>query len=352
MIAWIKKHWVLLSVATGGLVLLYWLYKSGYLSSSSSASTSCAPGDPTCDPNYASYLQSAQNGVGGGSGGGGSASQPTTGLVNLLSSNPATPGGAVVQPGTSSSGVPSYSPLTQEASPNTPNPSLPPVATAATNGIVNAANASPLSGVQGSDNPAVYTTNAYIEGLNQNVAAIQSNEGLAPGFTQSQFNSIYSMDINAAGGPNFTQFANDLGERNVIAPGTVVNEEYAAAGLTSAAIDAGATITGFGPNGQAMVNWGGYSGPGSPGYVAPTAPPPTTTTPPPTRTPPSFTNGNGIPNPSNNRNLPPASTAPPNTPPSTIPARPPTKFIPNPGIHNRSTGAVDITTIPISPTVQ
>lgn len=303
MIAWIKKHWIILTAAIGGVLLLYWLYASGYLSSSASATTSCTPGDPTCDPNYAADLAAAQGG-GIASGGGGGTTSNATPLVNLLTSpstasTPATPG-AVTQPGTSASGVPSYSNLTQEASVNTPTPAVSPVSLAAS-GAVTGGNASPLSNVTPSINPGVYMTPAYIEGLTQNALAVQSNEGLAPTFSQAQFNAAYGAAFGGGANQNSVpEFNAALGLQDVIAPDQVaIDQETAAFGSVAnynAAVNAGATVTGTAPNGQWTVNWGNYTGPGSPGASQSPAmlPPPATTpaTTPPPRSTPSFTVGN------------------------------------------------------------
>jgi hypothetical protein len=241
------------------------------------------------------------------------------GLVNLLQSSPgqaaaASAGGGSASnvPSTSGSGVPNYSANTQEFNPSTPNPVVPPVASVTPPGAVTSGNASPFSAVSPSTDPGVYSNPAYIQGINQNVDAFQSNEGLAPTFTQAGFNAAYTAAFGPGGG-GVPQFNAALGLQDQIAPTQVaIDQETAAFGSVAnynAAVDAGATVTGEAANGQWEINWGNYTGPGSPGYQAPGATPPTA--PPASRPAPTFSPGSsGIPNPGNNRALPPPPAPP------------------------------------------
>jgi len=114
-----KKHKVALLIG-GGIALLYYLYRK--LSGSSATAV-----DSTAT--YLAAMQAAQasspGAVASGAAGGGTAAAPI-GIVDVsgvLNKTPAaTPGGAVVQPGTSGSGVPSNSNQTQEFAANTPAP--------------------------------------------------------------------------------------------------------------------------------------------------------------------------------------------------------------------------------------
>jgi hypothetical protein len=190
--AWIKKHWILLSVATGGLFLLWYLYTNGVFSGGSSSSApTCVPGDPTCDPAAAALaqLQAAQSAqvAGGGTNTG-------TQLANVLSpatqatsastastpalapnATPATPSGAVVQPGTSASGVPSSSNQTQQFSTNTPPPSVSPVTPASVAGAI-----TPTSQLGGADTGAAAAYNAAFATQDPQTAAALQAAGLDP----------------------------------------------------------------------------------------------------------------------------------------------------------------------------
>ncbi|HYM35963.1 MAG TPA: hypothetical protein VET48_11235, partial [Steroidobacteraceae bacterium] len=108
MIDFIKKHKIAFIVGFV-VILLYWLYKRGTASTSTAA-----PQDATAaylaglsQPSYMTY------GAGGGTLSGSANVQPLVPLMN-----------AVNQPGTSASGVPSFSNQTQEMTPNTPAPAV------------------------------------------------------------------------------------------------------------------------------------------------------------------------------------------------------------------------------------
>lgn len=137
---WIRKHWVVLLAVTGGAILLWYLYQA-YVNSAASAvtGTTCVPGDPTCDPNAAAALAAEQAAAASSGGVPASTSATSTPLANVLSSAstatpgsapnavPVNPAGAVNQPNTSASGVPTYSNQTQQFATNTPPPPTNPV---------------------------------------------------------------------------------------------------------------------------------------------------------------------------------------------------------------------------------
>jgi hypothetical protein len=277
MINWIKTHKLLTAALAGGAFLLYYLWK--HRGSSSSSSTL----DPT-----AAYLQSYYSGGGGGAANVNAGQGGGTGLVDLGTlQSVATPGGAVNQVGTSGSGVPSSSSHTQEFTPNTlatPAPVVSPIASAFTPSPVSVANMAPTVAIPCNPNDSnCFTTNAYIKASNQNVDAHFANEGLAPIFTQGQFDTAWTGSGNGANGD---LMAASLGQRNVISAYEVPNDIYARAGFTRNAagtydaINQGASVTGFDASGNPIVDWGHYAGPGSPNYKAPTVAPPPPSAPP------------------------------------------------------------------------
>ncbi len=70
---------------------------------------------------------------------------------------------------------------------------------------------SPYSGQQGSTDPSVFTADPYIKGLNQNAYARQANQGLAPNFTQDQFNNAWSQYMQPGSGFNADAFNTAMG---------------------------------------------------------------------------------------------------------------------------------------------
>lgn len=344
MIKWIKTHKLLSAALAAGAIVLYWLYKKGYFSSSQSTAVTGTAPDPLAS--YYASLGTTSGGVGGGT----SSATGTTQLQDFTQA--LSPADVANQPGTSGSGVPSFVAGPSSTQPVSPV-SLPPSGPSFNPPANTPTGSSPTVALPCNPNDAnCFTTNAFIKASNQNVDARQANQGLAPGFTQEQFNADWAASNNGA---NAGVLNSLLGTKDVLSQPEVYADEYARAGFvrnaagTYDAINAGASITGFDASGNPIVDWGSYTGPGSPNYKAPTTtpPPPAPTVdnrpPAPTFTGAGRTPGGGSPV---TRGYVPPTTPPPPAPSAMPPNRMNTNPLPVP-VGRRRTLPVDISTMPV-----